>query len=36
MLSDADLSINKESFALAMKTKELETDRVLYLLIIDI
>lgn len=28
MLSEADLSITKESFTLAMKTKETETDRV--------
>lgn len=29
MLSEADLSITKDAFSLAMKTKEEETERVL-------
>lgn len=29
MLSEADLSITKDAFSLAMKTKEEETDRVI-------
>lgn len=36
MLSEADLSITKDAFSLAMKTKDEETDRVTRLPNLDI